>query len=97
MEQITNECSEASNGKELVRNYLKSINLITKEPIDRAIKHLRLDDYQVILSGNRMGLILLAEHVVSIALQSEDHRTHLNDENFFENEGMELVIEHIKE
>lgn len=77
--------------------YLKSNNLITEGIYDIAVNYLKVNDNQIILSGNRMGLISLAEHLVLVALRDVRYHTHLDVYNFFEDDGLELIIEHVKE
>ena len=50
-------------------------------------------DGNVVLSGNRCGLIILADYIISTALSDESTHIHLDQDNFFNTAEDELIIE----
>ena len=74
--------------------------LIKNEDIDRGHDQIatnfikKIGENEVVLSGNKLGLILLADYILSIALSTNtpDH-IHLDESNFFDTADVELIIE----
>lgn len=72
--------------EELVKN-----NIITGDEI--ATNEVQARNNEVVISGNKMGLILLAEELLKIALQSESKtHIHLDENNFLDENSHELII-----
>lgn len=59
-----------------------------------AINQLRISPQnEVILSGNKHGLIMLADYIVNIALSDvSGTHLHLDAENFFDDANCDLII-----
>jgi len=79
--------------KNLICDYLIKEKLIN---IDNSHAENFIEIYnerEVVISGNRLGLIELADYIVSVALSDVDkYHLHLDETNFFNSTNLELVI-----
>lgn len=72
--------------EELVNN-----NIINGEEI--AFNEVKVSNNEVMIYGNRMGLILLADELLKIALEDKPNaHIHLDESNFFDKNTHELII-----
>ncbi len=79
--------------KELIYNYLKTAGYLNESDFDTAYNEIEVQDKSVILKGNKLGLILMADYILEIALSVEDFtHIHLDNDNFFDKSNSELVI-----
>ena len=80
--------------KKIVYKYLTENNIISNTAGDYATNSIKIcNDKEIILSGNRLGLIELADYIVNIALSDvEEYHIHLDETNFFDSTNLELVI-----
>ena len=79
--------------RELIFNYIKNQELIKYNESDIATNRLKLDGKNVELSGNQLGLIMLADYLVEIALSKDKTKhIHLDINNFFDEIDGELII-----
>ena len=79
--------------KELVFELLMEKEMIDIEADSTAKNQISISDSEVIISGNRRGLILLADYFVQIALSNTPHKhVHLDIDNFFDAATCELII-----
>lgn len=81
--------------KQIIYNHLKEKNILSMSDTDIAINSITLQGgKEVVISGNKRGLILLADYLVEIALsENGNEHIHLDKENFFDDANIELIIE----
>jgi len=78
----------------LIRDFLKANSIIDFPDGSIATNTLRIVDGNVILSGNRLGLIELADYILGIALsKGKGSHIHLDENNFFDDTDNQLIIE----
>lgn len=83
--------------KNLIYNYLLKEGLLQTNESDLALNCIKKTTDEVILSGNKLGLIILADYIVSVALENKSYHIHLDELNFFDNSNTQLIIELIDE
>lgn len=81
--------------KQVIYNHLIENNILSIRDADIAINSITLqDEKEVVISGNKRGLILLADYLVEIALsENSNEHIHLDNDNFFDDANVELIIE----
>ncbi|MCL2049743.1 MAG: hypothetical protein FWG87_13570 [Defluviitaleaceae bacterium] len=78
--------------EELVFEFLKERNFIKGEDVI-AYNEVNIDGTDVVIKGNKLGLIQLADYLVQIAISDTDnHHIHLDGDNFFDNANCEIII-----
>ena len=78
----------------LVTKFLKENNIIDFPEDYISINKINITKGTVVVSGNRLGLIQLADYIVELALSKENRsHTHLDEGNFFENTEDQLIVE----
>jgi len=79
--------------EELVLELLKTKGLVDIKADVIAKNEISINGNEVIISGNKRGLILLADYLVQIAISdaSKQH-IHLDIDNFFDAAACELII-----
>lgn len=84
--------------EELIYKYLGSAGYIKESAEEIAINKINLQNKEVIISGNKLGLIMLADYLVEIALSDKDYtHVHLDIDNFFDESNVDLIVsKHIK-
>jgi len=80
--------------EEIVFALLKEKELISPQKGDKTYNEIELQkDGNVIISGNRLGLIMLADYLIEIALSEKEYaHIHLDEINFFDKANAELII-----
>lgn len=80
--------------KELIYSYLTENDMISQsENSENAYVTLEIKGGEIIIKGNALGLVQLAEYMVSIALKSfNGAHIHLDENNFFDKINGELII-----
>ena len=82
--------------EKIVYNYLEERNMLSKLSNDASKTSLKITDDAVILNGNRIDLIILADYIVSIALNgvrgSHIHLDQLDGTGFFDEAEKDLII-----
>ena len=58
-----------------------------------AINKLKSFGDEIVLSGNKLGLIMIADYILSVALSGDGNHVHLDENNFFDIADKQLVIE----
>lgn len=79
----------------IIFDYLAQQGLIEETESAKAQNEITIEDNRptVVLKGNRLGLIMLADYLVSVALSKTDnHHIHLDMDNFFDKGNAELII-----
>jgi hypothetical protein len=78
---------------DLIFNYLKQSGFINENENITATNLMEIRNNEVVISGNKQGLILLAEYFVAAAISNanEDH-IHLDELNFFDKTNGQLII-----
>ncbi|MDH6366689.1 MULTISPECIES: hypothetical protein [unclassified Breznakia] len=80
--------------QQIILDYLKEKKMINLETNSIAINKLLVNGEEVILTGNKLGLIMLADYILDVALSKIDgYHIHLDKENFLDESNKELVIE----
>jgi len=79
--------------KQLIRNYLKEQKIFDFNENTIATNHLKITSDDLILSGNRLGLVMLADCILDIALSDNGAHIHLDTDNFFDDAEHQLIIE----
>lgn len=79
---------------EMIYNYLKDLGHMKEEDGNIAYNAIELQNGKsVVLKGNKLGLIFLADYLLNIALSEEEScHVHLDEINFFDDANVELVI-----
>ena len=80
--------------KEIIFNLLKKEGYLSSDNRNSiALNKIKFEDKSVLIEGNKLGLILLSEYILQIALSelNNDH-IHLDDLNFFDEANVELII-----
>lgn len=78
--------------EELVFDLLKEKNLIQDEDVI-AYNEVNIEEKEVIIKGNKLGLIQLADYFVQIAISDMDKQhIHLDDVNYFDKANCEMII-----
>ena len=78
--------------EELVLELLKKKNLIHEED-SVATNEVFINGNEVVIKGNKLGLILLADYLVQTAIgEKAKNHVHLDVDNFFDKANCELVI-----
>lgn len=80
--------------KELIYNHLKETGYIKEADGNVAYNEIELQENKnVVLKGNKLGLILLADYLIEIALSDRElTHVHLDADNFFDRSNVELII-----
>lgn len=79
--------------EELVFELLKTKGLVGEKDDLIANNGIEINEKQVIVKGNKRGLILLADYLVQIAIDgSTKQHIHLDIDNFFDNANCEMII-----
>lgn len=78
---------------QLIRDFLNRQNILCFKEGDIATNDLKNTDGEVVLSGNKLGLIMLADYILNIALSENGAHIHLDKDNFFDNSDQQLIIE----
>jgi hypothetical protein len=79
--------------EELVLELLKTKGLVDEKDDLIANNEIEIYGSEVIIKGNKMGLILLADYLVQIAIsESPKQHIHLDLNNFFDAANCELII-----
>ena len=79
--------------QQFIYNYLKNNNLLSSEDTT-ATNFLNVIGNEIVISGNKMGLILLADYILNIALSENNGKhIHLDDDNFFDKAEKQLILE----
>ena len=77
-----------------IYNYLKEKGIFVAEEGAIATNSIKLVEDEVVLSGNRFGLIMLADYIVNVALSNVNgYHIHLDQNNFFDDGDKQLIIE----
>jgi hypothetical protein len=78
----------------LVYNYLIENNMLPDKVGKCATNSLNIcNNKDIVLSGNCLGLIELADYILNVALSNVDnYHVHLDETNFFDDTKLELVI-----
>ena len=79
--------------EQIIFNHLKDIGILNVKDGDTAINTIKIIENEVILSGNKFGLIMLADYITNIALSSFNSHVHLDQYNFFDDGEKQLIIE----
>jgi hypothetical protein len=80
--------------EEIVFEQLKNMGLFGEKDDPVAKNEIEVNKNEVIIKGNKMGLILLADYLVQIAIHySTGQHIHLDADNFFDKANCELIIE----
>ena len=76
-------------------NYLKNKGLLSIEPSITITRSIRINESnEVVISGDKASLIMLADYVISVALSNaKGAHIHLDDSNFFDDSNVEIIIE----
>ncbi|MCL2400901.1 MAG: hypothetical protein FWC91_14315 [Defluviitaleaceae bacterium] len=78
--------------EELVYELLKEKNFIKDEDII-AYNEVKVEADEVIIKGNKLGLIQLADYLVQIAISDRDKQhVHLDGDNYFDKSNCEMII-----
>jgi len=78
--------------EELVFNLLKEKNFIKDEDVI-AYNEVNAEANEVIIKGNKLGLVQLADYLVQIAISDKDsHHIHLDGDNYFDKANCEMII-----
>jgi hypothetical protein len=78
--------------EELVFDFLKEKNMIRDEEVI-AYNEVNIDGSEVIIKGNKLGLIQLADYLVQIAISNMDKtHIHLDSENYFDKANCAMII-----
>ena len=79
--------------EELVFELLKAKGLFGEKDDSIANNEIEINGNEVIIKGNRRGLILLADYLVQIAINdSTKQHIHLDIDNFFDKANCEMII-----
>jgi hypothetical protein len=79
--------------EELVFDLLKTKGLFGEKDASIANNEIEINGNEVIIKGNRRGLILLADYLVQIAVNdSTKQHIHLDMDNFFDKANCELIV-----
>ena len=76
-----------------IYNHLREMGILALEEGAVAINLIKIIGDEVVLSGNRLGLIMLADYIINIALSDDGSHIHLDQNNFFDDGEQELIIE----
>ena len=79
--------------EQIICNYLKENGILALKGEDIAINSIKSIGDEVVLSGNKLGLIMLADYITSIALSVNGSHIHLDQNNFFDDGEKQLIIE----
>ena len=79
--------------KQLIRDFLEEQNILKFKEENIATNELKSINNEVILSGNRLGLVMLADYILNIALSENGSHVHLDQSNFFDDAEHQLIIE----
>ncbi len=79
--------------EELVLELLKTKGLVDEKDDLIAKNEMEIKGKEVIVKGNKRGLILLADYLIQIAISdSAKQHIHLDIDNFFDKANCELII-----
>ena len=79
---------------QIVLNHLQESGTLTLENGDITTYSIKVSDSNIVISGNKLGLILLADYIVDIALSTfNGSHIHLDELYFFDEMDKELIIE----
>jgi hypothetical protein len=76
-----------------IYNYLKEKGILVSQEGDIATNTIKVIEDEVVLSGNKLGLIMLADYMINIALSDNGSHIHLDQDNFFDDGDKQLIIE----
>ena len=79
--------------QQLIYEYLHKSDLLQTSNNDLANNSIKVTNDEVVLTGNKLGLIILADYIVNIALSDIGSHIHLDLDNFFDIADSQLVIE----
>jgi len=75
-------------------NYLEEKGVIKSIKDDHGAISLKASDNDIVITGNRLELIMLADYILNVALADVDGwHIHLDEINFFDESSKELIIE----
>ena len=78
--------------EELIFELLQKKNLI-KDNEKIAYNEVNIEEDAVIIKGNKVGLIQLADYLVQIAISDKEYcHVHLDNSNFFDRANCEIII-----
>ncbi|AFM01691.1 hypothetical protein Desde_3407 [Desulfitobacterium dehalogenans ATCC 51507] len=79
--------------EELVFELLKTKGLVEEKDNSIANNEIEINGNEVIIKGNKRGLILLADYLVQIAISDNTKQhIHLDIDNFFDKANCEMII-----
>ena len=78
----------------IVSDYLTEKGVISDETDKFATNTIKLlSEREILIAGNRIGLIVLADYIVRVALADfSGWHFHLDESNFFDDTNLELII-----
>ena len=79
--------------QQLIYEYLRKSGLFRTDSNDLANNSIKVTKDEVVLTGNKLGLIMLADYIVNIALSDAGSHIHLDLDNFFDIADSQLIIE----
>jgi len=78
----------------IIFNYLEENGIIESIKGDYGKTSLKVSDNDVVISGNRLELIMLADYILDVALAEFDGwHMHLDEISFFDEASKELIVE----
>ena len=78
--------------RELVFELLKEKSFIKDEDVI-AYNEVNIEASEVVVKGNKLGLIQLADYLVQIAISDTDNQhVHLSGDNYFDKANGEMII-----
>ncbi|NLW89002.1 MAG: hypothetical protein GXY43_04665 [Clostridiaceae bacterium] len=80
--------------EEIVLKQLKNMGLLGEKDDWVAKNEIEVNANEVIIKGNKIGLIMLADYLAHIAIHyNSGQHIHLDYDNFFDKANCELIIE----
>lgn len=77
-----------------ILEYLLEREIVKVNDSSVATNDLRIMENEVVLSGNTLGLIELADYILNVALARPGYHIHLDNYTFFSDAERELIIAH---
>jgi len=80
--------------EQIIFNYLEEKGEIESIKNDCGEISLKISDNDIVIAGNRLELIMLADYILNVALADFDGwHIHLDESSFFDKADKELIIE----
>jgi len=79
--------------RQLIFDYLEEKGIIESIKNDHGAISLKASDKDIVVSGNRLELIMLADYILNVALADFDgYHVHLDELNLFDEVSKELIV-----